>query len=329
MRHFIGKLLGYFGISHESQIKRNVITYGICVIIATILWFLNALNKEYNTEISYPIKYTDLPKGKLLVSDPPQEMVLSIKAHGFALLRYSISTSFLPIVLNVNSLLDRKDVLEYTANMSELKDRISAQLNSDIQLLAIKPEFITFKFSRFDSKRVPVIPQVQYTLKRQYMLKNDISVFPDSINICGPEAILDTLKAAYTHPITLNNLSKDVIKNVSFEEIPGTQIDENDAKIKIEVERFTESKKTVPVAVKNLPDSLLIRLFPHSIDITFDVGLSRYEVVADTSFSFYVDYEQIKNNPASLNIQVEKQPMHIKNLTLTPENVEFLIEKKK
>ena len=62
MRGFIGKILGYFGASHELHIKRNVVTYGICVIIATVLWFLNALNKEYTTEITYPIKYTELPK---------------------------------------------------------------------------------------------------------------------------------------------------------------------------------------------------------------------------------------------------------------------------
>ncbi len=329
MRGFIDKILGYFGVSHELHIKRNVITYGVCVIIATVLWFLNALNKEYNTEITYPIKYTDLPKGKLLVSEPPKEMTLSIKAHGFALLRYSISTSFLPIVLNVNSLIDKKDLLEYTVNMSEIKDRISAQLNSDIQLLSIKPEFITFKFSRFESKRVPVIPQVNYTLKRQYMLKNDISIAPDSVDISGPASILDTLKAVYTTPITLKNLSKDVTKTVSFDEIYGTQINENNAKVKIEAERFTESKKKVPLTVKNLPDSLLIRLFPHSVDVTFDVGLSRYEVVSDTSFSFYVDYNQIKSNPASLKIQIGKQPRHIKDLIFTPETIEYLIEKKK
>lgn len=82
MRGFIGKILGYFGASHELHIKRNVVTYGICVIIATVLWFLNALNKEYTTEITYPIKYTELPKGKLLVSEPPKEMTLAIKAHG-------------------------------------------------------------------------------------------------------------------------------------------------------------------------------------------------------------------------------------------------------
>ena len=161
------------------------------------------------------------------------------------------------------------------------------------------------------------------------MLKNDISVTPDYVDISGPASILDTLKAVYTEPISLKNLSKDVTKTVSFEEIYGTQINENDAKVKVEVERFTESKKTVPLVVKNLPDSLLIRLFPHAIDVTFDVGLSRYEVVSDTSFSFYVDYNQIKNNPASLKILIERSPRHIKDLVFTPETVEYLIEKKK
>ena len=52
MRGLIGKILGYFGSSQELHIKRNVITYGVCVIIATVLWFLNALNKEYTKEIS-------------------------------------------------------------------------------------------------------------------------------------------------------------------------------------------------------------------------------------------------------------------------------------
>lgn len=329
MRGFIDKIIGYFKSHHELHIKRNVITYGVCLVIATILWFLNTLNKEYITELTYPIRYSDLPKGKLLVSEPPKNMTLEIKAHGFALLRYSIGTSFLPIVVNVNSLLDRKDLLEYTINTADIKERISTQLNSDIKLLSIKPETITFKFSKFESKKVPVIPQVNYSLKRQYMLKNDISVTPDYVEISGPASILDTLKGVYTSPIKLKDLSKDVTKNVSFAEIPGTQISESDAKVKVEVERFTESKKKATIKVNNLPDSLLIRLFPQNIDFTFDIGLSRYESVSDTSFSFSVDYEQIATNPAALRINVDKQPPHIKSLVLMPESVEYLIEKKK
>ena len=141
----------------------------------------------------------------------------------------SIGTSFLPIVVNVSSLVDKKDLLEYTINTEDIKERIASQLNSDIKLIKVKPETITFKFSQFGSKKVPVIPQVDYTLKRQYMLKNNISVIPNEVEISGPASILDTLKGVYTSPLKLKELSKDVTKNVSFEEIPGTQISENGA----------------------------------------------------------------------------------------------------
>ena len=63
MRGFIGKILGYLGASHELHIKRNVVTYGICVTIATVLWFLNALNKEY-TGNSLPDKIHGTSQGK-------------------------------------------------------------------------------------------------------------------------------------------------------------------------------------------------------------------------------------------------------------------------
>ncbi|MCR9011730.1 CdaR family protein [Gabonibacter chumensis] len=332
MRDLSGRIGHLFKERKRLHLKRNIITYGICLIIATVLWFLNTLNKEYATQITYPIRYTDLPKGKLLVSELPQEMTLEIRAHGFALLRYKIGTSFLPIVFNVNSysngILDKKDMLDYTLNTIDIKDRIAAQLNSDIKLLNITPETIHFQFSRFESKVVPVQPRVEYTLKKQYMLKNPISVTPDKLTISGPASVIDTIQTVYTLPIRLKDLSKDITKNVSFEDIHGVQIDDNNAKILIEVERFTESKKNVTLTVKNLPDSLQMRLFPSAIDVTFDVGLSRYDQVTDTSFRFSVDYKQITKNTTALNVTLEKYPPYIQNLSFSPEQVEFLIEKK-
>lgn len=37
----------------EIRLNRNIISYLICVIIASILWFLNALNKDYSAELSF------------------------------------------------------------------------------------------------------------------------------------------------------------------------------------------------------------------------------------------------------------------------------------
>ena len=46
----------------EKYLNRNIVSYLICVVIASILWFLNTLSKDYLTEITYPVKYTNLDR---------------------------------------------------------------------------------------------------------------------------------------------------------------------------------------------------------------------------------------------------------------------------
>lgn len=204
---------------HHIHIDRHILSYMMCVVIAAILWFLNALNKEYTSEITYPVKYTDFPKGKYLVSTLPKSISLEIKATGFSLLRYRISTSFLPITLDVNGysnhLLEKNNILEYTLQLKNIKDKISNQLNSDIKLLDIKPQEIDFKFSYAVSRKVPVHPIVDYKLKKQYILKNKINVTPDSILITGPAIIVDTLKYIPTEHWNIGEIKKDISKDIS------------------------------------------------------------------------------------------------------------------
>ena len=332
MRTIKTKIIAYLKQHRKTPIQQNVVTYGVCLVIATALWFLNALNKTYVTEISYPVKYTDMPKGKLLVSELPEEMTLEIKAHGFALLRYKVSTAFQPIVFNVNSysngVIEREDLLSFTVNTAEVKERINSQLNPDIELLNIKPESLTFEFSRFETKTLPIVPQVSYTLKYQYILKDDIKVIPDSLRVEGPASIIDTLKAVYTRPVEYNKLSKSVDRKVRLEDIAGLQLDLKEVRLQIGVERYTESRKTVPLSVANVPDSLQVRLFPSTLDISFDVGLSHYDTVTDTSFVFQVDYDDISADSDKLPVRVVKCPRHIKDLLFIPIEVEYLIEKK-
>lgn len=325
------KIASFIKRHRELQLQRNVVTYGVCLLIATSLWFLNALNKIYVTEISYPVRYTDFPKGKLLVSELPQEMTLEIKAHGFALLRYKISTSFLPIIFSINTysdgIIEKNNLLSFTVNTAQVKERISAQLSQDIELLNIKPSSITFEFSQFVHKTLPVIPRINYSLKKQYILKKDVSVTPSTIAIEGPAAIVDTLQAIYTKPLNYDNLSKNIDKNIRLQEIQGVQFDSEEVRLQLEVERYTESRKTLPLNVINLPDSLQMRLFPGNIAVTFDVGLSHYDSTTDSCFMFYVDYNEISSS-TTLTVHAGKKPKHIKDLVYSPEEVEYLIEKK-
>lgn len=317
--------------NRNIRIDRNILSYTICVIIAAILWFLNALNKEYTSEISYPVRYTDLPKGKYLVSELPSDITLEVKAKGFTLVGYRISTSFLPINLDINSysnyMLEKDNILEYTLKLSTIKDRINNQLNSDIKLLNIKPEEIYFKFSHAVTKMIPVKPLVDYSLKKQYILKDEITAVPDSILISGPASMMDTLSYIPTEIWKAGEISKNLSRTIDLDFPPNFSAEEKSVKINIELERFTEAKRNIPISVWNLPDSLNIKLFPNTVDISYEIGLSRYDKVTDKDFEFIVNYSQTPNS-SYLPVEIVKIPSFIKNLSYTPQKVEYILEKK-
>lgn len=311
-------------------IDRHIITYLICVVIATILWFLNALNKDYTAVVSYPVKYTNMPQGKHLIADLPSTLSLEVRAKGFALLAHRVSTSFLPITFNVstfsNHLLEKNEVFEYTLNTNEIKDKISTQLNPDIKLQDITPAVIEFKFAQSVNKKIAICPTVEYTLKRQYIL-NKITSTPDSIVVSGPSTIMDTLQCIPTKPVKLKELGKSVSKEVDLADIDGCTYDKITVDLDFQVEQFTEAQKTFELKVINAPDSLYVRLFPDNINTTYDVGLSNYDKITNQDFTFYVDYKQTALS-SYLDVKVGKTPAYIKNLIYTPQKVEYIIERK-
>lgn len=322
----------FISITKKLHIDRNLLTYLICVVIATILWFLNALNKDYIAEISYPVKYVNLPKGKYFVSDPPSNLVLEVKAKGFALLGHRVSTSFLPITFNVNSYsnhqLEKNNVYEYTINTNDLKDKITTQLNADIKLQAIAPETIEFKFAPSRSKKIAVCPIVKYSLKRQYILKDRISTIPDSITVSGPSVIIDTLRYIYTEPLNLKEIGKDISKNVELAMVPKCNTEDTEVQLNINVEQYTEVRRTIRISQINVPDTITLRLFPDYVNITYNIGLSQYDKVSDSSFVFTVDYKQHAVS-SYLEVKAKEFPSSIKDLSFTPQKVEYIIEHRK
>lgn len=314
----------------EVRLNRNIITYLICVVIASILWFLNALNKDYTSDISYPVKYTNFPEDKYPVIQLPSKIQLEVKAKGFALLGHRIRTSFLPITLNVSSYRghakEKNGMLEFTLNTNDIKDKISNQLSTDIKLNNITPEEIVFKLANSVSKMVPVIPVVNYTLKRQYIL-NKITVAPDSIRVSGPAPFIDTLQGIPTQAIVLKNLSKDTKETTGLSEMPDCHFQDTKIEVYLQVEQFTEAKRTLPIVPLHVPDSLIIRLFPTNVAISYEIGLSKYDKVSNSDFVFAVDYPKTNDSPY-LEIKMEKVPAFIKNLSFSPQKVEYIIERK-
>lgn len=314
----------------KIRANRNIISYLICVVIASILWFLNVLNKDYDAELNYPIKYTNFPEGKYPVIKPPSQIRLEVKAKGFALLGHRIRTSFLPVTLNFGSYsshLQRKgNIYEYTLNTGDIKDKIANQLSSFIKLLNIYPEEIVFRFADAKRKKIAVRPALDYSLKRQYIL-NRVITTPDSVWVNGPSPVIDTLQHVTTQPLQIKNINRDLKRKLDLVAVSGCSIAEESVEVQLEVEQFTESSKTIPITALSVPDSMNIQLFPPQVNIRYEIGLSKYDQVSDEDFIFSVSYPQ---NPdiTYLEVKPSKVPPFIKNLSYSPQKVEFILEKR-
>jgi hypothetical protein len=97
----------------------------------------------------------------------------------------------------------------------------------------------------------------------------------------------------------------------------------------VPVDEFTESVFSVPLVLKNVPDSLVLKTFPKTVKVKYITTLSNYDRITSEMFQPYVDYNDIDIEMNSkITIQLDSIPSFIHNVQLTPRSVEFLIEKR-
>lgn len=329
LRKTFSKLSNLKKTNNESN--KKVIRYLSFVAIATIFWFLNALSKDYTTVVSYPVNYINFPEDKALIRELPDKLYLEVKGYGFALLRYKISTAFLPITFNVNSYTDNKlvknNILNHTIYTNKIKNKISRKLSKDIHIIKISPDTIGLHFSKIIEKRVAIKPIIEATYARQYSLNGNITVSPDSVTIFAPSIVADTIKYIYTNKLTFKDLDKSIKRNVQIEQIEGINYSFKRTVVNIPIDQFIESSKEITIEVNNLPKGHKLRLFPDKIYVNYRVGLSNFNKITEDKFKITVDYNNLNSQSNILKVNVERYPHLISNIAISPSKVESIIEK--
>jgi len=311
---------------------KRLFVFLIFVIIATIFWFLNQLEQEYETNVTLPVRYTNFPEDKILVNDLDKYFDIRVKGFGYKLLEYKISNKFLPFVIDVNSITmrmySRKDYVKFYALTKNLSDKIEQQLSSELQIITIQPDTLFFDFADRIHKKVPVVSRVKPLPASQYMIKDQILITPDSITISGANPIIDTINQVYTKKVEINDLTQNFQEFVAIQRYDNVDYSEEKVKISIMIEKFTEGNLKVPLKVKNVPDSLILRTFPDEISVSYFVALSDYDKVLPQFFDAEVDYNNININNNKVKVNVTNWPDYIRSLRFYPQAVEYLIERK-
>ena len=312
------------------QFRQKVLMFSVFLIISVVIWMLNALSKNYTTTLEYPLVYTDFPEDRVFVGEMPGHLDLEINAHGYALLRYQIFKKPVPISFKISAfnMNQRNEGSSVYILTRYLRDQISAQLPSELQLLTIKPDTLHFSFTDRISRRVEVRPDIIFTIDNLFTVKDGIQLSPDSVDVTGPDVIIDTLEFVSTEKMNLGLLTRDYRDKVRLEQIPELQYAVEKVDCSIELERFTEIQVPIPIEVLNLPDTISLQTFPSRVILTCRVGLSKYERIEGFPFRAEVDYALIDERTRVLNVSLSNLPAYLLSYEYSPKSVEFLKTRK-
>jgi len=322
----MAEIQGDFEIRKLRNNKR-VVVFLICLFISTVLWFLNALGKNYNTIISYPVRFVNPPENRFLGGTPLSELQLSVEGKGFILLQHKLLT-FSPVEIDISEMIKNNVPVSgvYSIQAQNLRNSISDEISSDLDLLVIRPETIEIILDSLTTKTVPVEIDLDVEFAAQMHLKNKIVTNPNSIEISGPAIILEQISSVKTKVNIVNQLQNSIDQEIDLIYPEKTTIVPEKVMIHIEVEKYTEKELNVPVEILNKPPGVDLKLFPSEIKLLCNVGLSRFDQIKSSDFGIAVDYKSITADVNSLLITIYKQPEFIQHIRLNPERVEFLIE---
>jgi hypothetical protein len=312
------------------RINQKLLTFGFFLLVAALLWFFNALNKEYYTDLVIPVKFINLPDNKLQVGEAETSLIVNVSALGYQVIDYKTS-SISPVLVDFKKIglipaSGRKN--SYYILTSSMRDELSLVLGHNLRINKIRPDSLIVELVKVVSKKVPVKQNFKIEFRKQFMLSDSVKFVPDSVVIKGKESILDTIGAVYTEITDLNDIHDSSWFEIKLKLIKGVEFKENKVNCLIKAEQFTELEFKLPVYILNEPLGYSVKLFPSEVKVVCNVGFNNYHNITGDQFRIVADYFEIeKSKKARVLLILNKKPLNVSNVRIYPQSVDYIIEK--
>lgn len=132
-----------------SNLRADILVFSVFLLLSFVFWYLNSLGKAIQSDIKYPVKFINVPKGRELVT-APAKLNLFLQGTGFSMLRLKISGSRDPALIDLlkvpyKSVRNNKSS-DYYLITSGLIQNFNTQLRPECRITSVKPDTIFFSF---------------------------------------------------------------------------------------------------------------------------------------------------------------------------------------
>jgi hypothetical protein len=313
----------------ETRLEPNSFVFLFFLLVSTIFWFFNALNKKYVAIIQIPVEFVNFPENKLVTGESTDYVDVKIATNGYSFIKYkSAALKKTVINLQLHSIykVNEADDRRFYLLTSTIKNEISGFFDRDVEIKSISPDSIVFNLNEVIKKKVPVMRNFLLNYRKQYMLKDEISLIPDSVLIKGVASVLDTVDFVYTQTKVFDDVHDSLEFDIDLEKTPDVEYSSNTVKCIVPVEEFAELSFVLPIEIENLAQGYTLKLFPAEAKVVCNVGFSEYRQVFKQQFRFTVDYNDLEKKSERIKLNLSKFPDNVQSIRYYPISVEYLLE---
>ena len=311
---------------------RRIFSFFICLVISAFLWLISALNRSYTRTVAIPVKFVNYPVGKRIVNKLPPYIMADIKTTGAKLLMLLVKKSIAEITIDVNAVTNKKTLSGNTSiNTVAFIGNLSKLLNTDVDLIKVKPDSIHFIFGKTFTKKVFVKPVVQINYNIPQGIFKCIKVTPQFINISSDSVTLSKIDTLYTEKLVLNSLNQKVEQQTNIqlpEDLDGlVALSTQKVTLQINLDEYAQKTIQLPVQVIHAPANTSVKIFPATVNVTITVPYTQFDSLSSSVIKATVDFNQTANQKEKLTVTVSSSILDSKITQISPQKVEFVIRK--
>jgi YbbR domain-containing protein len=301
--------------------RKNLHIMIIALIFSMVIWASISLSNDYYATFDVPVKVVNFPGGYTTGTNLPENVSVKLKGQGWKLLSINLGAES-EYVISAGGDSGRKFVNLYNYLVE------NQWLSSDLEVIDITPDTLSFTVERIISKRVKILPDLSLDFRKGYGLASAVKLNPDSVTVYGPVNYITELQNVYTEKLEIDRIDSRVYENVRLASGRGITYSNNVVGVSLDVQQIMEKEFTeLPVEIMDIPSDRNVVLLPNKISIGVRGGIDILGRLKTDDFRAYVYYRDVVLDTTGSVLPRIDLPGNTSFLYSKPERLRYIIKK--
>lgn len=310
------------GLKSSSRFH-NAMLYLSFVAVATLFWFILALNDNVTETVDVRLRIANVPDTVTFINDPPKEFHVTLRDKGTNLLRNGI-VSHPQVDLNFRDFANNG---VFRFSKSDMNSALKARFGTSAQITSTSIDSLYLRYTTGKGRRMPVVVRSDVSAANGYILSGPVEPLTRAVMVYSYPEVLDTMSRVYTEVLSRRNLSETSVYVVKLCNIPNAKIEPNQIEVRIPVEPMVKKESMVTIHAKNVPAGESLLLFPSRVLVSYFVPMSLFN--SDLiPIDIAVDYNDTKTTRGDrIPVRIYDYADYIANVELRADSVEYTLVK--